>query len=102
MDSAGQCVRISIEAESCTAAVNSVPLATMYMSQGVRVRQGRSYVRVSVPNCADSALTMWALCRRLEGNAMIKFVVTRGINLRETSHGLIGKSSSFCTMVVTF
>ena len=92
VDNAGECVRISIEAESCKAAVNSVPVDdVMYSSQGVRVRQGRNYVRVSAPNCADSTLTMWTLCRSLEGNAMIKFVVTRGLNLRETAHGLIGE-----------
>lgn len=90
VDNAGECVRISIESELCLAAVDSVPVDVIYMSQGVRVRKGRNYVRVSVPNCADSMLTMWILCRNFDNNAMIKFVVTRGINLRETSHGLIG------------
>ena len=60
-------------------------------------------VRISVPNCADTMLVMWVFCKdgQVEDPvtweffdvSFIRFVVMRGLNLGETSHGLIGKYS---------
>lgn len=62
-----------------------------------------SRVRVAVPNCAHISLVMWIICENstlqsydINDNPvtamvlMMKFVITRGLNLQERSHGLIG------------
>ena len=62
-----------------------------------------SRVRVSVPNCAHLSLVMWIICQNdtlrgydIDDNlvharaTMLKFVIARGFNLQERSHGLIG------------
>ena len=60
-----------------------------------------SRVRITVPNRADTMLVMWVICSsgRVEDPVtweyyyvnFIRFVVMRGLNLNELSHGLIGK-----------
>ena len=67
---------------------------------GINVRAYPNRVRISVPNCADRRLVMWIFC--LNGTledpvtwemfdvSMIRFVIARGFNLAESSHGLIG------------
>lgn len=51
-------------------------------------------------NCEDTDLVMWAFCisgRTEDSNLnyrdfdFIRFVVTRGLNLAEDSHGIIGE-----------
>jgi hypothetical protein len=63
----------------------------LYDSQGISVRRRRRRVRVSVPNCGLQRLVMHVSCEVTGGVPMIRFDVTRGINLSPTSHGLIGK-----------
>ena len=48
-------------------------------------------MRVSVPNCESVQLVMWIVCEEVRGEEMLKFTITRGVNLRPTSHGLLGK-----------
>ena len=75
-----------------------------FEENGISVRSYKSRVRVSVPNCVDNTLVMWVFCQSqslfdpLTGSLtdsidMIKFEVTRGLNLKETSHGLLGSFS---------
>ena len=72
-----------------------------YNDGGISVRAYRNRVRISVPNCAsDNRLVMWIFC--LNGTledpvtwemfdvSMIRFVIARGFNLAESSHGLLG------------
>ena len=47
--------------------------------------------RVSVPNCEQLPLVMWIKCRNIQDQFMMSFDVKRGVNLRPTSHGLLGK-----------
>lgn len=61
-------------------------------SQGISVRKRRNRVRVSVPNCGLQRLVMHVSCEENDGMSMIRFDITRGINLNPTSHGLIGES----------
>ena len=58
---------------------------------------------MSVPNCAHLSLVMWIFCRNrtltsydsddnpvVTEATMMKFVIARGYNLQERSHGLLG------------
>jgi hypothetical protein len=61
-------------------------------TNGINVRQRMmSRVRVSLPNCERIPLVMWVTCQNMSGELMIKFDITRGVNLRPSSHGLLGK-----------
>ena len=97
----GSCVNIGVDLEGCTASINGVDLAGMYRENGIVVRKYSSRVRITVPNCEDTDLVMWVFCTggRTEDPYtweyfsfnFLRFVVMRGINLREESHGLLGK-----------
>ena len=63
-----------------------------YQSAGITVSKHRNQVRVSVPNCQNIQLVMWITCQDASGFPMIRYDITRGINLRPTSHGLIGEN----------
>lgn len=57
----------------------------------INIRQRMSSrVRISVPNCENLPLVMWVTCETVRGQGMIRFDITRGLNLRPTSHGLLG------------
>ena len=86
----GQCVNIVISlAEQCIPAVNSQQFM-YYNKYGILVMKHDGRVSVSVPNCENEQLVMWIMCRTIAGQEMIDFTITRGLNLRPTSHGLIG------------
>ncbi len=98
VDHSGNCVDISVSVHQCTASVNGVSLALneRYSSGGISVRRLGDRVRISVPNCNDHMLVMWAVCQvDVPGQPpgeMIKLVVTRGLRFNERpAHGLIGK-----------
>ena len=97
IDRTGQCVDITVGLDNgCIPQVStnhsSAVETERYSSEGVSVstHQGNR-ARVSVPNCENLQLVMWVVCEMVNGQEMIKFVITRGINLRPTSHGLLGK-----------
>ena len=100
--SEAECVNIRVGLDTCQATVNGADVAGTYQGDGIRVREYSNRVRIVVPNCADTDLVMWAFCRdgRTEDPVtweyfdfrFIRFVVTRGLNLNEESHGLMGKS----------
>ena len=92
---AGDCINIEVGVENeCT------PIVTMdgqtsitgprFSLAGVSVTKIRNYVRVSVPNCENIRLVMWVTCQNTSGFPMVRFDIARGLNLRPTSHGLVG------------
>ena len=98
------CYNIQVNLDgACSATVNGDP-ATNNTFDGITVRQyPRSRrVRISVPNCADTMLVMWVFCRDGEVEdpvtweyfdvSFIRYVVMRGLNLNEQSHGIIGNN----------
>ena len=100
-------IQVNLDGDhACSATVDGVP-ATNNTFDGITVRQyPRSRrVRISVPNCADTMLVMWVFCRdgRVEDPvtwvyfnvSFIRYVVMRGLNLNEKSHGLIGNDPSY-------
>ena len=110
-DSIGRCRNIGValnEGGVCTASVDGANIADMYQANGISIRRYTNRVRIMVPNCEDVNLVMWVFCRqstfwstfRTDNNGaeltfqadMIKFVIARGFNLRERSHGIIGES----------
>ena len=90
VDNDGNCQRITVDVMECTGTVGSteVTQGSPYDNAGIRVRKGRRYFRIAVPNCERQDLVSWVICE--EGD-MLKFVITRGFNLQPTSHGLVGK-----------
>ena len=104
VDSTNSCIFIEVGVENnCLPIVQSQLLngngasdpveVTTYNLNGVSVSTRRTHVRVSVPNCESVRLVMYVSCEHLEDSdtPMIRFDITRGINLSPTSHGLMGK-----------
>ena len=99
----GVCTNITVNLEGqCEALVNGGPPASGIVD-GIHVKRyaSSSRVRISVPNCGDTMLVMWVFCKsgQVEDPVtwdyfpvnFIRYVVMRGLNLNEKSHGLIGK-----------
>ena len=92
----GACTNITINLSgNCEALVNGWPPASGPVD-GIQVKRyaSSSRVRISVPNCADTMLIMWVFCKSGQVETFpvnfIRYVVMRGFNLNEKSHGLIG------------
>ena len=92
VDNAENCVNILVDRNGCTASVNSASNPA-YSSNGVMVNRVGNRVTVNVPNCNDTDLEMEIICETMNGIDMLRFEVMRGLNLRETSHGLLGRFS---------
>ena len=94
-DSAGNChnieVRLSQSGSSLDAFVDENEVSSVTRVDSVQVRRYSNRVRVSVPNCELVDLVMWVMLVEMSGQAMIKFVIMRGVNLTPTSHGLVGE-----------
>ena len=97
----GTCENIRVGLQGCQATVNGVDVNGMYRRDNISVREYANRVRIVVPNCADTDLVMWVFCTNGQTEDpvtweffdfdFIRFVVRRGLNLAEESHGLIGK-----------
>ena len=100
-DRANSCHYVSVsvtENGTCEAMVDGEELvnnsADMY---GLVVKHRNKLVRIDAPNCGLRAeyLVMWVHCQMLllrnMPQAMIKFVINRGLCQRPSAHGLIGK-----------
>lgn len=60
--------------------------------EGVRVMQRMATrVRIGVPNCERVPLIMWVTCQNISRELMMRFDISRAVNLRPSSHGLLGK-----------
>ena len=102
VDDAGQCRNIAVDLDGCSTSVDGEEIMEDMNKDGIFVRLYDRRVRISVPNCNGTiTLVMWAICQTNtltvpytddEFQAdMIKFVIARGFNLNETSHGLLGE-----------
>ena len=97
LDTNNRCVNVRVNVHGCTAEVNGVEIGMneRYSSGGVSVRRRKDRVRISVPNCNQLTLVMWAVCEidlPNQPGEMIKLVVSRGLNFeKRVAHGLIGK-----------
>ena len=91
-----QCYNIRVTRDQCQTFVQGpdseeVLLDENMMTEGLSVRLYSDRVRISTPNCDQVTLVMWIICETRGGQDMLKFVISRGVNLRATSHGLLGK-----------
>ena len=91
-----QCVSISVvldlDNKVCSTSVGGSSLGSTYSKYGVSVRQMTvNRTMISVPNCADNRLKMYVICQDMNTAApYLELKVVRGLNLRESSHGIIG------------
>ena len=105
VDNYNECVNIRVNVHQCTAQVNGAYLfpGERYSRGGVTVQRKDGRVRISVPNCRDITLVMWAVCEiDLPGQPgeMLKFMVSRGLNYGvKKAHGLFGKDHCVCVCV---
>ena len=114
----GMCHNIEVLLDQCTARVDGVVINSTYSSQGISVRKFPSRVRIAVPNCSPlvRGLVMWVMCQSqtfwstsrtnpdgseftFQGEA-IRYVVARGLNLREESHGILGRFAILSVILV--
>jgi hypothetical protein len=88
----GNCVNILVERNGCTITIDDVILdSDSYSVGGITVTRVGKRITVIVPNCDDQDLEMEIICENMNGLDMLRFEVMRGLNLRETSHGLLGQ-----------
>ena len=112
VNSLGWCLDVGVSlASNCTPVVsegNRTFSTSRYRSGGISVSKYRDRVRISVPNCENVQLVMWVECEEVRGQKMVKFIISRGVNLRPTSHGLLGKYSDMsivlagCCLLVSY
>ncbi len=92
----GQCFNIRVEREGCRVLASDrftppTEIDSTLVTGGLSVRRYPNRVRISVPNCEQVTLVMWVRCVTRGGQDMLDFAVSRGTNLRPTSHGLLGE-----------
>ena len=78
----------------CRTMVNNTMLSVggSYERYGISVRQRMATrVRIGVPNCERVPLIMWVTCQNMSGELMMRFDISRAVNLRPSSHGLLGE-----------
>jgi len=93
-----QCRNIQVDLDGCRASVDGVEITMPYRMAGISVHKYTNHVRIAVPNCEDHDLVMWVFCLSNTFRSgtltfqapMIRFVIARGFNLQERSHGIIG------------
>ena len=105
VDLNGWCILIKVNtSDNCMPRITDgngaeVLLNGSYFSAGLSVAKYGSYVGVYVPNCENTELIMWLKCIGDGGDGMIRFVVTRGLNLNPTLHGLVGEEEGLAVKV---
>ena len=98
VDNASQYHNIMGDLNGCRAFVDGMEIPMSNRMGGIFVRKYSNRVYIAVPNCQDNDLVMWVFCQTgtfENGNTtfnapMIRFVIARGFNLAETSHGILG------------
>lgn len=92
IDNEGECVTIAVEQimGTCMTKVNGKLLFSSFKKNGVVVDIAHDKVQINIPNCEMVDIVIWIMCEEVAGHDMIKFVVTRGVNMWPTSHGLLG------------
>ena len=92
-----RCYNIRVARDQCQAFVQGpesaeVLLEENMVTEGLSVRLYNDRVRISAPNCDQVTLVMWIICETRGKQDFLHFVISRGTNLRPTSHGLLGKT----------
>ena len=97
----GHCMSLAVSDNGdCVATINNHPVLTSYHQYGISVTKSPGNVKIKVSHCEYVDLTMWVMYRKIDGLNMMKYVVTRGLNMHPTSHGLIGEYAHVYTLYV--
>ena len=95
VDINNQCHNIEADVNGCRAFVDGVERTLSYRMARISVRRFPNRIRIAVPNCEDQDLVMWVFCQigtfGTFQSPMIRFVIARGFNLDESSHGIMGE-----------
>ena len=102
-DDTDTCHNISVVQNSvtgvCETSINGgplLPVGSEWTHNGINVKQRMmSRVRINVPNCERVPLIMWVTCQNMGGEFMIRYDISRAVNLRPSSHGLLGKHTNY-------
>ena len=93
-DDAGECRNIKVDLEGCALSTGSgddLTSANQFSINGINARRVQSdRVRISVPNGDGLRLVMWVICESTPLN-MIRFQISRGVDLAPSCHGLLGE-----------
>ena len=101
------CKNVSVSVSGCRVSVDGTFISSTYSSAGISIRIYENRIRITAPNCQDVDLVMWVFCKQTtlkgspeqgEGNItvgvdVLHFVIIRGLNIRETTHGLLGEQT---------
>lgn len=106
VDNMGKCTDILISTEGGGTATVNGEIVNRFSEGGISVRKYQHHVRIAVPNCAHVDLVMWIIHQNRTltdhneqgeeikiGATMLRFVIARGFNLQESSHGILGEYS---------
>lgn len=104
VDNSGNCRDILVSKEGGGTVTVDGEAITRFSENGISVRKFQHHVRIAIPNCAHVDLVMWIICQNrtlTDYNdedeeitvdvTMMKFVIARGFNLQQSSHGIIGE-----------
>lgn len=86
-----RCHLLEVALQGCAAFYDNETVVGVVQDDGITVTRSGRHVRMSVPNCDGTDLVMWAICQNVAGQGLLKVVVSRGLNLRPTSHGVLGE-----------
>ena len=100
----GPCLNVRVTRDGCRAFVSALDLTEIeidstFSMRGVMVHRYLNRVRISTLNCDEVTLVMWVQCVTLGDQDMLHFVVLRGVNLRPTTHGLLGETTTHSYIV---
>ena len=94
VDNADICHSILVRLDGCQLLIDGAVQTARYDDNGIRVRRiGLNKIRISVPNCDNVKLIMSVTCQSVRGEDMLRFDISRGLNLRPSSHGLLGEDA---------
>ena len=94
------CHRLRVDIDGCRTWMDGELINGRKLDDGIEVINSRNRSRISVPNCDNVDLVMWVVCQHIDGVDMLKYVITRGLNLRPTSHGILGECKLNCHFYV--
>ena len=99
VDDNDTCVRVEVNSNDCAVTVNNEVLQTIYDVSGLTVTKLTDGVRLSLPNCEFRDVIITVMCSPLPttGQSRMELFLSRMLNFRATSHGLLGKKLyDFC------
>jgi hypothetical protein len=95
------CIHIEVNAVGCQVKVDNESLNGNYRQNGVIVSKVSYGVRIILPNCEFRDVGITVRCSRLPSNGQerLELSLSRMLNFRSTSHGLIGQFWNIPAMI---